>query len=479
MNTTLLALLAYMLLQFGIGWWVSRRIQTETDYLVAGRKLGYWLMTFSVFATWFGAETLIGSAGQVYQEGISITSAEPFGYGLCLILMGLIFAMPLWRRKLTTLADLFRERFSTRVERLAALILIPGSILWAAAQVRAFGSVLSSASGTLDVEAAIAIAAGFTILYTAFGGLLADAMTDLIQGLMLIVGIVIVFASVLIKTGGLDAVALALGDSARVQLRPEGSWLAVAEAWAIPVCGSVIATELVGRIIAARSGQVARNASLTAGAIYIAVGALPVILGLVGVRLVANLADPEHLLPVLAHDLLPTVLYTVFAGGLISAILSTVDSTLLVSSGLLSHNLLVPLFRITNEQTKVRVARIGVLSFGLVAYVLAVRAEGVFALVEQASAFGSAGALVTVSFGLFTRWGGARTAASTLVAGVGVYMIAVFSNHPYPFLMSLAAALLVYLTGAVLGQFVTTRTAEWRPGESIAAPQPVSPHTTP
>ncbi|MGH7469915.1 MAG: sodium:solute symporter family transporter, partial [Longimicrobiales bacterium] len=150
MNATLLALLAYLLLQFGIGAWVSRRIQTEADYLVAGRKLGYWLMTFSIFATWFGAETLIGSAGQVYQEGVSITSAEPFGYGLCLILMGLIFAVPLWRRKLTTLADLFRERFSPRVERLAALILIPGSILWAAAQIRAFGSVLSSASGTLN-----------------------------------------------------------------------------------------------------------------------------------------------------------------------------------------------------------------------------------------------------------------------------------------------------------------------------------------
>jgi Na+/proline symporter len=479
MNATLLALFAYLTLQFGIGAWVSRRIHTESDYLVAGRKLGYWLMTFSVFATWFGAETVIGSAGQVYSAGVSVTSAEPFGYGLCLILMGLIFAVPLWRRRLTTLADLFRQRFSPGVERLAALILIPGSILWAAAQMRAFGHVLSTASGTLNVEFAITLAAGFTVLYTVFGGLLADAITDLIQGALLVIGIAIVFAAVVIKAGGLDALVSGVSDPARVQLTAPGSWLEVAEAWAIPVCGSLIATELVGRIIGARSAQVARSAALMAGGLYILVGIMPVLLGLIGAQLVPGLADAEQLMPTLARELLPTGLYLVFAGGLISAILSTVDSTLLVSSGLLSHNLLVPMLRITTESAKVRMARLGVLSFGVIAYVLALRAEGVFALVEQASAFGSAGALVTVGFGLFTRWGGARTAALTLLTGVAVYLLAVFAGHAYPFLLSLGASLFVYLAGALLDQWGTSRTTVWTSSESVATPQTVSARTTP
>src|SRR5687767_4359656 len=138
-----------MVLQFGIGIWVSRRIHTESDYILAGRKLGYALTTFSIFATWFGAETIVGSAGRAYREGVSLGSAEPFGYGLCIALMGLIFAGPLWRRKLTTLADLYRERFSAGAERLAAVILIPSSVLWAAAQIRAFGYILSTSSGGL------------------------------------------------------------------------------------------------------------------------------------------------------------------------------------------------------------------------------------------------------------------------------------------------------------------------------------------
>ncbi len=458
MSGTLAALLVYMVLQLGIGVWVSRRIADESDYLIAGRQLGYPLAIFSTFATWFGAETMIGSAGTTYREGLSIASAEPFGYGLCLILMGLVFAVPLWRRRLTTLADLFRERYSVGVERLAAVILIPSSILWAAAQVRAFGTVLSTAAPTLNVESAIAVAAGFTILYTAFGGLLADATTDLIQGVLLIVGLSVVGVAVVMALGGLDAVPAALeaARQARALAAPAVAppWLEVAEAWAIPVCGSVIATELVGRVIATRTPAVARNSSLAAGALYVSVGLIPVFVGLVGATLAPGLVDAEALLPTVAQRLLPTVGFAIFAGGIISAILSTVDSTLLVSSGLMSHNLVVPLLGITDEARKVRVARLGVLAFGAAAYLLALRAEGVFALVEQASAFGSAGALVTVCFALFTSLGGPRTAAATLIAGTVSYLAANAAGATAPFLLSLATALGTYVGGVALGWVV-------------------------
>jgi Na+/proline symporter len=155
MTPALLALTAYLAAQLAIGVWVSRRIRTETDYLVAGRQLGYGLATFSIFATWFGAETVIGSGGRAFADGVSLANAEPFGYGLCLVLMGIVFAVPLWRRKLTTLADFFRQRYSLTVERTAAVILIPSSILWAAAQIRAFGQVLSVSGAGLDLEAAL------------------------------------------------------------------------------------------------------------------------------------------------------------------------------------------------------------------------------------------------------------------------------------------------------------------------------------
>jgi SSS family solute:Na+ symporter len=212
----------------------------------------------------------------------------------------------------------------------------------------------------------------------------------------------------------------------------------------------VIAAELVARVIATRTEPVARNSSLLAGGMYLGIGVIPLVAGVAAATMVPGLADAEQAVPVLAQRLLPTALYAVFAGSLISAILSTVDSTLLVGSGLLSHNLIVPLAGITDERRKVLLARSGVMLFGVIAYGLALRAEGVFALVEQASALGSAGALVTVCFGLFTSLGGPRTAAATLISGLVVYLVASYGGAAHPFLLSLATALATYLGGVVL-----------------------------
>lgn len=274
-----------------------------------------------------------------------------------------------------------------------------------------------------------------------------DAITDLIQGGVLILGLLAIGALTLLNLGGPSEALTAVAESGRVvspsDVHP--GLLAGLEAWAIPVCGSVVATELVGRVIGARSADVARRSSLAAGGLYLLVGLIPVFVGITGAGLALDLAHPEQLLPTVAQTQLPPIAYAVFAGGLLSAILSTVDSTLLISSGLLSHNVIVPALRDPSERVKVLLARGGVLTFGIIAYGLALRAEGVLDLVEQASAFGSAGALVTVSFGLFTRFGGPRAALATLIAGVVAYLVGVIAAWPYPFLFSLASSLGTYV----------------------------------
>ena len=449
-------MLAYLALQLGVGIWISRRIRSESDYLLAGRSLGYTLATFSIFATWFGAETMVGSAGNAYRDGVSLGNAEPFGYGLCLILAGFVFAAPLWRRRLTTLADLFRQRFSVGVERLVALIMIPGSILWAAAQVRAFGHILSTSS-TISPQLAIACAAGFTMLYTMFGGLLADATNDLIQSVVITVGLFVLLGGVLIELSQMGTLSDTLGVIGPVSLLPStgGSPFAIAEEWAIPICGSVIAAELVGRIIATRTPTIAKRSSITAGVLYIIVGTIPLVIGLLGQRIVPTLGDAEQVIPAVAHALLPTFFFAIFAGSVVAAILSTVDSTLLVASGLMSHNILIPIFKVTSERSKVLMARAGVLAFGVIAYVQAIRAEGVFELVESASAFGSAGILVTAVFGLFTSLGGPFAALATLVGGLLVYLAATFGGFAYPYLLSLGVSLLTYVVVGTMERVAT------------------------
>lgn len=445
MTPTLWAIFVFLALQLALGVWVSRRIRSEDDYLVAGRKLGYPLAIFSLFATWFGAETMVGSAGAAYSDGVALTNAEPFGYGLCLVLMGAIFAVPLWRRQLTTLADLYRQRYSVAVERLAAIVLIPSSVIWAAAQVRAFGHVLASAS-TLPLEWTIVGAAAFAIAYTAYGGLLADAVTDLVQGVILILGLLALLGVVAWGMGGPGAFAAALFESGRLVAVPvESTFWATLEEWAIPICGSVVATELVTRVIATRTPEIARRSAFAGAGIYLAVGLIPLALGVVGAGLLPDLEDSEQILPALAASHLPGLLNVIFAAALVSAILSTVDSTLLTAAGLLAHNLVIPLAGIRDERRRVLVSRLGVLAFGAIATGLALSAEGILSLVEEASAFGSAGGLVCVIFGLFTAFGGPRAAATSLVLGLVVYLAGVSFGWETPFLASLAAALIGYL----------------------------------
>ena len=446
MNATLLAIVVYVLAQLGIGWWVARRIRSEDDYLVAGRSLGYGLAIFTVFATWFGAETCVSAAGAIYESGLSGGSADPFGYAICLILMGLVFAVPLWKRRLTTLGDLFRQRYSPVVERLAVLLIVPTSLFWAAAQIRAFGQVISASSG-VQVELTIMVAALVVIVYTVSGGLLADAITDLVQGVALILGLGVLFAVVLMN-GGAEAVTRV--EPARLQFLGGGSvpWYEVAEAWAIPVFGSVVAAELVSRVLATRTPSIARNSFLAGGAVYLGIGLIPVTLGLIGAEVLPGLEDPEQILPRLAQLRLPGFLYVLFAGALVSAILSTVDSTLLVSSSLVSHNIIVPLRPGISEAWKVRAARIGVAVFGVLACTMALSAEAVYTLVEQSSAFGTAGIVVIVTFGLFTRFGGPASALAALVAGVGIWVVG-------SYVVGLSWAYLAALGGAV-GSYVLT-----------------------
>jgi Na+/proline symporter len=436
--------LGYVALQLLIGAWVSRFIANETDYWLAGRRLGPGLALFSVFATWFGAETCIASAGAIYEEGLAGGSADPFGYATCLLLMGLLLAAPLWRRRLTTLADLFRQRFSPGVERLSVVLLVPTSLLWAAAQIRAFGQVLS-ASSEFGLELTVAVAALLVVIYSALGGLLADVVTDLVQGVVLILGLVLLGAMLAFDSAHGFAAALGGIDPARLDpLGGAGLSAATLERWAIPVLGSLVAQELISRVSASRSARVARGATLGAALVYFAVGLIPALIGLAGPALMPELDHSEQLLPHVAQALLPPVLQILFLGALVSAILSTVDSALLAASSLLVHNLLLPLRPGLGEARKLRLARAGVVVCGCVAWLLARRAESVYALVEDASAFGSAGILVATCFA-FSRVGGPHAAHAALWTGALGWLSGSALALETPYLLSLGAALLAYL----------------------------------
>ncbi|NOU05504.1 MAG: sodium:solute symporter, partial [Hyphomicrobiaceae bacterium] len=307
MNGVLLALVAYVVLQFAVGVWFSRAMQTEADYIIAGRRLGIGLVTFSVFSTYFGAEAIVATAGSVHEKGLSGALVDPFAYAAAILLVAVFFAARLWRADLVTFADFFRVRYSPGVERLVVLVLLPGSVLWAAAQVRAFGQVLS-ANSTLSLSTAIGLAALLVGVYSVVGGLLADAVTDLIQGVVVMVGLSILGLAVVHHMGSLSA-ALALVPQERLSFSFDGSVLRALETIAVPVCGTIVAVELVSRFLGARSAHDAAWGTLIGGVMYVLVGQIPIFLGLVGPVLMPDLKDAEQIVPKLASAYLTPVLH--------------------------------------------------------------------------------------------------------------------------------------------------------------------------
>jgi len=441
----LFGVMLYVLIQMAVGLAVSAGMRTESDYLLAGRRLGFFVSTMTIFATWFGAETCVGSAGAFYDDGFAGGRADPFGYTVCILVMGLFFAAALWRRNVMTLGDLFRIDYGISAEKIAVLITAPTSILWAAAQVRAFGQVIS-ASSSIGTEIAITVAAAVVIVYTTSGGMLADAITDFIQGIAIAIGLIILAAIMIYSPAPEGGFAEVLAAE-RLSFRAPGeSFLASIESWAIPIAGSLFIQELLSRILASKSALTARRACLTAAGLYVVVGTIPAILGLLGPAYLPDLEHSDQILPHLAQAYLPTVLYILFAGALISAILSTVDSTLLAASAIVSHNVAVPLLRIQDERKKVRMARTLVVVGGVIAYALAISSESVFELVEASSTFGSAGVFVAVLFTFMPLRGGVWSANAAMVTGMlGYMMLSRVESVDAPFVWSLVLAFLAYV----------------------------------
>lgn len=452
MAAVLIFLFAFVAVQLAVAVWTSRRIATEDDFLIAGRRLGPAMAGISIFATWFGAESCIGAAGEAYRHGFRLDAPEPFAYGVCLIATGVFFAARLWRLRITTIADFLAQRFGKSCGPLAAVLLLPSSLLWAAAQIRAFGHIVAvNSDGAIGVDLAIAIAASIAVFYTVTGGLLADVLTDVLQCGVLVIGLVVLLVVVLTNLPDAPAAADAVLPAAE---HAPTSLLDSLEGWAVPIGGSVVAQEVLSRTFAARSATVARKAAIGGGLCYVLVGMIPVLIGSLGPRFLGALDDPETVLPNLSRELLPTALNFLFAGALIAAILSTVDSCLLVVSSLVARNLAPrPLAADGTERSRLKLARMAVVGGGAVAWSLASSGTPVHELVEEASGFGSAGVFVLACIGVFSGVGGRWAATLALVGGLLSWIAgrhAFADNVSHPYLLSLASAVAGFAVGWML-----------------------------
>jgi Na+/proline symporter len=307
--------------------------------------------------------------------------------------------------------------------------------------------------------AAITLAAILVAAYSVVGGLLADAVTDVIQGVAVVVGLILLGIVVASHVGGISA-GLAKLEPEQLQLiRGDIGTLEMLEQLAIPICGTIVAVELISRFLGARTAQVAGLGTVLGGATYLLIGLIPVFLGLVGRYAADAVQDSEQVVPRLAEVFLPGVLYVAFVGAVISAILSAVHAALHAPASQVSHNIVVRIVPGLTDRAKLWSVRLTVMALSIVAYLLAVTSQRIHDLVETASAFGSAGVFVAALFALFTRFGGAASAYASVASGMLVWAIGKYAaGLTAPYLLGLVAALVAYVSVALLERRANVQT---------------------
>ena len=155
----------YLSITVLIGWFSSKLVKNSQDFVLAGRKMPTFVVASGLFATWFGSETVMGASSEFLDKGLIGVIEDPFGAALCLLLIGLFFARPLYKLKLYTFSDYFRQRYSKKVELISALFMIPSYFSWIAAQLIALAIIIQSISGIPFIWGVIICAAIVLFLY--------------------------------------------------------------------------------------------------------------------------------------------------------------------------------------------------------------------------------------------------------------------------------------------------------------------------
>ena len=182
-------IILYLLVSIGIGLYAATRVHNVKDYVVAGRHLPLYIVTATVFATWFGAEAVLGISATFVQDGLRGIVEDPFGASMCLILVGMFFAAKLYRMQLLTIGDYYRQRYNRTVEVLTSLAIIASYLGWVAAQIMALGMVFSFVTqGAISTSEGMVVGAAIVLVYTLFGGMWSVALTDAFQMTVIVVG---------------------------------------------------------------------------------------------------------------------------------------------------------------------------------------------------------------------------------------------------------------------------------------------------
>jgi Na+/proline symporter len=465
----------YLLISVGIGLYAATRVRTTKDFAVAGRSLPLPIVTATVFATWFGAEAVLGISATFVKDGLRGVVADPFGSSLCLILAGLFFAPRFYRLNLLTVGDYYRLRYDRTVEILCTLCVVASYLGWVAAQFKVMGLVLNVVTGgSISQPAGIVIGALIVLTYTTFGGMFSVAILDFVQISVIMGGLLYIASVVGDLAGGPSSVIRHAAAAGKLDLFPSArfdAWIPFIGAWITMMLGSIPQQDVFQRITSAKNERTAVRGSVLGGSLYFVFCFVPMFLAYA-----ATLVDPEKFGTLLQQDsqlVLPTLILQhtplpaqiLFFGAVLSAVMSCSSATLLAPSVVLSENVIKPALSRLNDSELLRLMRWVLVAFACTVLAIALWSNStIYGLVVNTYKVTLVAAFVPLAAGLYwkrsTIWGARCSIAAGLLTWVGLELFGPSEAIWPPQLVGLLAAVGGMLAGSLFPPMREQRQAD-------------------
>lgn len=462
----------YMLITIGIGLFAARRVHNAKDYLVAGRSLPLYMNVATVFATWFGAETVLAVSATFAMDGLSGIPGDPFGASAALFLAALLFARLFYRLNLLTIGDFYKKRYGKGVEVLTSIAITLSYLGWTSAQMTALGLVIHILSGgAVELNHAILGGAAIVMVYTMFGGMWSVAFTDLFQTVIIIIGLSLVAYMVGDLAGGVGPVVSHAIEAGKLNLIPpeaDGAMIwAIAAGFLTVAFGSVPQQDVFQRMTSAKDEKTAVRGTMIGASVYLLFAAVPIYIAYSALVMDPNLAQlfgsedgraVQRILPDLILNKMPVWVQVMFFGALLSAILSTASGTLLAPTATFTENVLKPFAPHMSDRQFLLTLRIVLVTFTLGALLFALNSRStMYEMVQNAYKVTLVAAFVPLVAGAFWKRASTQGAFCSILLGllfwIGAEMTAAEAMVP-PQLVGFAASMIGMLLGSLAPQLV-------------------------
>ncbi|MEY4764050.1 MAG: hypothetical protein RI907_723 [Pseudomonadota bacterium] len=475
MNTTLLAfVILYLVGTMGIGMYAGTRVKSTADFAVAGRSLPMAMVITTTFATWFGAETVMGIPAKFVDGGLNAVVEDPFGASMCLVLVGAFFATRLYKMSLLTIGDFYRQRFGEGVEIFCSIAIILSYLGWVAAQITALGLVFTVLSGGAIAPATgMVIGTTLVLVYVLIGGMLAVAWTDFIQMIVLVIGLSFIAVLAGQQAGGADKVLDMAVAKDWFRILPAEhtphNWLFFVGTAITMMLGSIPQQDVFQRVMSAKDANTASKGAMIGGFSYLAFAFVPMFIVASAMIIMPEQTqallstDPQKVLPTLILTKMPLIAQIFFFGALVSAIKSTSSATLLAPSTSFVENILKNIRPGMSDKQVLLSLRITIFIFTALVLTYAIQMQGtaIYDMVSSAYQVTLVGAFVPLTFGLFWRRATTQGAILSIVGGIGVWALflahATWSEAFPGQLAGLLTAMGAMVVGSLAPQFIADR----------------------